>query len=496
MDQIFIGAHSDDVEQKETMLLKFANRHGLIAGATGTGKTVTLQGLIEEFSRHGVPVLLADIKGDLSSLAAPSQMPTFIKERAAKISYEKEFSPQSFPVRFWDIFGKDGIPLRTTITEVGPILLSRMLGLNETQEGVLNIAFRVADEDGLLLLDIKDLRALLNHIAENASTTSASYGNISKASIGAIQRSILVLEDQGADKFFGEPSIALTDFMDVDKNGNGIINILAADKLVHEPRLYASFMLWLMSELFEEMPEVGDAEKPKLVFFFDEAHLLFDNAPKSLLTKIEQVIKLIRSKGIGIYFVTQNPADIPESILSQLGNRMQHALRAFTPKQQKDIKLAAQTYRPNENFDVEDVITSLGIGEALVSTLDAKGHPSIVQKTLIRPPFSMIGVLPEEEKIKMLDNDILQKKYGKEIDRISAYEILKTRADKDLQTPEKTPKPKNDPSPKTVRRDAPQPSKKSNRQTPTEAFIKSMARQFGSQLSREIIRGVMGSLKR
>ncbi|WP_321162815.1 helicase HerA-like domain-containing protein [Micavibrio aeruginosavorus] len=468
----------------EVLRLKYANRHGLIAGATGTGKTVTLQGMAESFSRAGVAVFLSDVKGDLSGLAQPSDMPDFVTERAAKIGFTDQFRAEAFPVAFWDIFGDKGLPLRTTISEMGPVLLARILELNDTQEGVLNIAFRLADEEGLLLLDLDDLQSLLVFVGEKASELSLQYGNVSKASIGAIQRKLLQLEDQDGAKFFGEPALDLHDFMAIAPDGRGMINILNAERLMQTPRLYATFLLWLLSELFEDLPEIGDTDKPKLVFFFDEAHLLFDGAPKSLLDKIEQVVKLIRSKGVGIYFVTQNPADIPEAVLSQLGNRVQHALRAFTPQQQKDIKLAAQTYRENPDFNVADAITDLGVGEALVSTLEKSGQPSIVQKTLIRPPFSRVGVADETVRTQRIANSPLHSKYATTINRESAAELLQKRASQKIEQAEKkTTTPKQTP-------------RKSTRQTPTEAFIKSVVRTIGNQVGREIMRGIMGSIRR
>ncbi len=427
-DRIMIGAQSDAPDNKLYLDLKWANRHGLIAGATGTGKTVTLQILAEGFSNAGVPVFMADVKGDLTGLCQASSLPDFVTKRAAAIG--EDIKPQAFPVAFWDVYGEKGHTVRATISEIGPLLLARMLDLNETQEGVLNIAFRHADEEGLLLLDLKDLRALLNLLHENASEISKEYGQVSKPSIATIQRALLQLEDQGADRFFGEPALDLRDFMRRDIDGRGTINILSADKLMNAPRLYATFLLWLLSELFEELPEAGDAAKPRLVFFFDEAHFLFSDAPKPLLEKIEQVVRLIRSKGVGIYFVTQNPQDIPDSVLGQLGNRVQHALRAFTPQQQKFIKTAAQTYRANPAFGVETVITELGVGEALVSTLEEKGNPSIVQRALIRPPSSHVGPCDPASFKKSMQDDGVGAKYDAAQDRESAYEALKSRAGK------------------------------------------------------------------
>jgi len=482
---LYLGSRSGDSGKKETLNLKYANRHGLIAGATGTGKTVTLQGMAEGFSKAGVPVFMSDVKGDLSGMAEKSEMQDFLVARAETIGFADEYIAEAFPVAFWDLFGEQGHPLRTTISEMGPLMLSRILELNDTQEGVLNIAFRIADEEGLLLLDLKDLRSLLISIGERASELSLEYGNISPASVGAIQRKLLQLEQQGGTKFFGEPALELHDFMQIDSSGKGQINILAADKLMQTPRLYATFLLWLLSELFEELPEIGDPEKPKLVFFFDEAHLLFNNAPKSLLEKIEQVVKLIRSKGVGIYFVTQNPADIPEAVLSQLGNRVQHALRSFTAKQRKAIKLAAQTYRTNPDFKVETAITELGVGEALVSTLEKKGQPSIVQRTLIRPPYSKLGPVTKVARQQIITQNRFDKKYGTTVDRQSAYETLKTRAEKATEQAEVAQKQAT----KTKK-------KRSSRQSPVEAFVKSIVRQVGRQVGREIMRGFLGAMKR
>ncbi len=459
----------------------------MVAGATGTGKTVTLQNLAEGFSNAGVPDFLSDIKGDLSGMCRESEMEDFLVKRAKLIGLLDEYEGQEFPVVFWDLFGKQGHPVRTTISEIGPLLLARMLELNDTQEGVLNIAFRVADEQGLLLLDLKDLRALLNAVNEQRKEISAEYGNVSPQSIGAIQRGLLRLEDQGGDQFFGEPALDLKDFIRTDKDGRGMVNILAADKLMNSPRLYGTFLLWMLSELFEELPEAGDADRPKLVFFFDEAHLLFNDAPKPLLEKVEQVVRLIRSKGVGVFFVTQSPDDVPDSVLGQLGNRIQHALRAFTPKQQKAIRMAAQTYRPNPAFDVEDVITAMGVGEALVSTLEKKGQPSIVQRTMVRPPSSKLGPVSRGvRKSVMMDSD-LSDKYDETVDNESAYEILQERAEKAAKQAEKAEaKPKK--------------KKSSNRQSVSEAAIKSLVRSMSSSagrtITREIMRGIMGALKR
>ena len=419
--KIFVGKNG----QPEYLTLKLANRHGLVTGATGTGKTVTLQVLAEGFSQAGVPVFAADIKSDLSGIAAPGEGKDFLVKRAKEVGIKYE--PDEFPVIFWDLFGEQGHPIRATISEMGPLLLSRLLGLNETQEGVLNIAFRVADEQGLLLLDLKDLRAIINFVGENAPTLSTSYGNVTAATVGAIQRQLLVLDGQGGNNFFGEPTLQIKDLMRTDRDGRGVISILAAEKLMSSPRLYSTFLLWLMSELFEELPEVGDPEKPKLVFFFDEAHLLFDEAPKALLEKIEQVVRLIRSKGVGVYFVTQNPLDIPDTVLAQLGNRVQHALRAYTPRDQKAVKSAAETFRPNPKLKTAQVITELGVGEALVSFLEDKGVPSIVERILIRPPSARVGPVNPAERKAIIDKSPVRGQYDTLIDRESAYEKLQKK---------------------------------------------------------------------
>jgi len=436
-EAVYVGQSVGETPTQQYFPLKWGNRHGLIAGATGTGKTVTLQNLAEGFSDAGVPVFMADVKGDLSGMCEQSDMQDFLVKRADIIGFGEEYKSAAYPTVFWDLFGDQGHPIRTTISEMGPLLLARILELNDTQEGVLNICFRVADEQGLLLLDFKDLRALLNTVYEQRSEISATYGNVSPASIGAIQRNLLRLEDQGASDFFGEPALELKDFMRTDLDGKGKINILAADKLMLSPRLYATFLLWLLSELFEELPEAGDADRPKLVFFFDEAHLLFDDAPKALLSKVEQVVRLIRSKGVGVFFITQNPADVPDTVLGQLGNRIQHALRAFTPKQQKAIKQAAETYRENPEFDVADVITDLGVGEALVSTLEGKGSPSIVQRTLIRPPNSKLGPASEDAKKMAMQGSGMGDKYDETVDRESAFEVLQKRAEEKAEKAEK-----------------------------------------------------------
>lgn len=490
-DAVFVGRSVGDNPSAQYLPLKWGNRHGLIAGATGTGKTVTLQVLAEGFSDAGVPVFMADVKGDLSGVCQSSEMQDFLTKRAEVIEFTSEYKGRAYPAVFWDVFGEKGHPVRTTVSEIGPLLLSRMLELNDTQEGVLNIAFRVADEQGLLLLDLKDLRSLLGSLNDQREEISATYGNVSTASIGAIQRSLLRLEDQGADKFFGEPALELTDLMKTDIDGKGNINILAADKLMNSPRLYATFLLWMLSELFEELPEAGDSDRPKFVFFFDEAHLLFNDAPKPLLEKVEQVVRLIRSKGVGIFFITQNPADVPETILSQLGNRVQHALRAFTPQQQKDIKAAAQTYRKNDEFDVGEVITQLGVGEALVSTLEGKGQPSIVQRTLVRPPSSRLGPASDSAKSMVMSASAFGKKYDQTVDRESAFEVLAKRAEENAKKLE---------AEKIEERNAKASKSSSRRQSVGEAAVKSVVRSMSSSIgrtiAREVMRGIMGALKK
>src|SRR6187549_1709338 len=419
--RIFVGKSG----KPEYLMLHYGNRHGLVTGATGTGKTVTLQVLAEGLSRSGVPVFAADIKGDLSGISAVGEAKDALVQRAKSLGFD--YQPDEFPAVFWDVFGVQGHPVRATISEMGPLLLSRMMDLNDVQEGVLNIAFRVADEQGLLLLDLKDLRAMLAFLAEHADTLTTQYGNVSKATIGTIQRQLLVLENQGGDKFFSEPALSLTDFMRTDRDGRGYINVLAADKLMQTPRLYATFLLWLLSELFEQLPEVGDPEKPKLVFFFDEAHLLFNDAPKALLEKIEQVVRLIRSKGVGIYFVTQNPLDVPDKVLGQLGNRVQHALRAFTPRDQKAVRAAAETFRANPKLDTATVISELGKGEALVSFLEGNGTPSMVERCMVRPPSARIGPITPEERAAIVKKSPMKGKYDQTVDSESAYEVLMQR---------------------------------------------------------------------
>jgi DNA helicase HerA-like ATPase len=428
---IFIGAAAGGAKPQQ-LELKRANRHGLIAGATGTGKTVTLQGIVEGLSAAGVPTFVADVKGDLAGLAMPGAATAKPHEafaaRAKEIGYS-DWSYQGFPVQFWDLFGEQGHPIRTTVSEMGPLLLARLMNLNEVQEGVLTIAFTVADKDGLMLLDLDDLQAMLVNCGERADELTLQYGNVSKQSVGAIQRSLLQLRAQGGDHFFGEPALDLEDFLKLDESGKGIINILAADKLMSSPRLYSTFLLWLLSELFELLPEIGDPDKPKLAFFFDEAHLLFDDAQPALLEKVEQVVRLIRSKGVGVYFITQNPIDIPDKVAGQLGNRVQHKLNAFTPRDQQAVKSAADTFRPNPEIDVPSAITELKIGEALVSLLLPDGSPSPVERTLIKPPSSRVGPLTAQERATMIQTDVIGAKYDTLLDRDSAEEILKAKGD-------------------------------------------------------------------
>ncbi|MGZ5468529.1 MAG: helicase HerA-like domain-containing protein, partial [Candidatus Aminicenantales bacterium] len=486
---------------------RMANRHGLVAGATGTGKTVTLQVMAEHFSRIGVPVFMADVKGDLAGVSQPGLMNPKIQERIVKLKLG-DYAFEGSPVTFWDIFGEQGHPVRTTVSDMGPLLLSRLLNLNDVQSGVMSIVFRIADDSGLHLLDFKDLRALAQYAGDHPDEFETEYGRISPASIGTIQRNLLTLEDQGAEVFFGEPALELEDLMQTDGSGRGQINILASDKLMLMPRAYSTFLLWLMSELFERLPEVGDQDKPRLVFFFDEAHLLFTDAPQVLLEKIEQVVRLIRSKGVGIYFVTQNPLDIPDVILGQLGNRVQHALRAFTPRDQKAVKSAAETFRQNPKVDVETAITQLATGEALVSFLDEKGQPGIVERAYVLPPHSRIGPIMPPERQAIIQGSVLFGHYEKSVDRESAYEMLKARAEKAAaaaqaqaqaqaearQAPYQYPPPSGQgrapyPQPQAPRRPAGR-----QRDTLIEAMAKSAARSVGSNLGRQILRGVLGSI--
>jgi DNA helicase HerA-like ATPase len=486
-DKVYLGQST----RPEYLALKYANRHGLITGATGTGKTVSLQIMAEGFSRAGVPVFCADVKGDLSGIAAMGEPKDFLVKRAADIGFT-DYAQDKFPSIFWDLFGTQGHPIRTTISEMGPLLLSRILDLNDTQEGVLNIAFKFADDNKLLLIDLKDLRALLIEVEAHASDISATYGNVATATIGAVQRALLVLEQQGGDHFFGERALTIADLMRTAPDGRGIISVLAADELMRSPRVYATFLLWLLSELFEELPEVGDPDKPKLVFFFDEAHLLFDDAPKALVDKVEQVVKLVRSKGVGVYFVTQNPVDIPDIVLSQLSNRVQHALRAYTPREQKAVKVAAETFRPNPAFSTEEAITGLAVGEALVSVLEDKGIPSMVGKTMMRPPSSRLGPITPDERRAVMATSPVAGLYDKIEDRESAFEVLQARAKRQADA-EPTSIP-------TAERDEPErrepAPRRSTRATPLEAAITSMSRSVATTLGREIVRGILGSLKR
>lgn len=478
-------------KQHVNLMGRMANRHGLVAGATGTGKTVTLQILAEGFSKIGVPVFLADVKGDVSGVGKAAKPHPKIDERIEKIGIE-DYQMQASPVVFWDFFGKRGHPIRTTVSEIGPLLWSSMLELNDTQTGVLYSCFKVADDNGWLILDLKDLRAMLMWVGDNTSELKSEYGNISKASIGAIQRGLIVLEEQGAEFFLGEPAVKLDDLMSYDFSGRGVINIMDVTKVIQtSPKLYATFLLWLLSELFETLPEVGDAEKPKFVMFFDEAHLLFEDAPKVLVDKVEQVVRLIRSKGVGVYFITQNPLDIPEDILGQLGLKIQHALRAFTPKDKKTVKAVAETFRENPDLDSESVITELGIGEALVSVLDDKGSPTPVERVLVRPPESRIGPMDDQERSEQIQRSPFKGKYDDTIDRESAYEMLKART---LKEDEALAAKEEAEEAAKAAKSATKTRSKSRRQTPTEAFIKSAARSIGSQLGRRLIRGVLGSL--
>jgi DNA helicase HerA-like ATPase len=494
------------------LLPRYANRHGLIAGATGTGKTVTLQRIAEGLSRLGVPVFMADVKGDLAGISQAGEPKGKIRERIDQLQLEVAF--EACPAVLWDAFGGQGHPVRTTVSEMGPLLLARMLGLNETQAGVLTLSFKIADDNGLLLLDLKDLRALLAHVGENAKSYTTRYGNVSAASIGAIQRGLLAIEQQGGDRFFGEPALDLDDLLQTDGRGRGVINVLAADKLMASPKLYSTLLLWLLSELFERLPEVGDPEKPKLVFFFDEAHLLFNDAPQALLEKIEQVVRLIRSKGVGVWFVTQNPLDVPDTVLGQLGNRVQHALRAFTPRDQKAVKSAATTLRANPKLDVEAAITELAVGEALVSMLDEKGRPTVVERAFVVPPGTRVGPITAQEREKLIAASALAGVYDKPVDRESAYEKLTQRVVEETPAPAKPRAVKTGQAPPAENE---KPAKRTNegggfmdslgdllggstgprggrREGALEAAAKSAARAIGSQVGREIVRGVLGGI--
>jgi uncharacterized protein len=502
----FAFAKSDQVI---LMYPQMSNRHGLIAGATGTGKTVTLQVLAEHFSDLGVPIFMADVKSDLSGISQPGQDNPKILDRVKKLGIDG-YTHRGFPVTFWDVFGEQGHPVRATISEMGPLLLGRMLNLNDTQEGVLNIIFKVADDQGLLLLDMKDLRAMLQHVADNSADYKTQYGNVSAASVGTIQRNLLTLEQQGGGKLFAEPALDLNDLIQTD-GSRGVINILAADKLMQSPMVYATFLLWLLSELFENLPEVGDPEKPKLVFFFDEAHLLFTDAPKPLIDKIEQVVRLIRSKGVGVYFVTQNPLDVPDTVLGQLGNRVQHALRAFTPRDQKAVKAAATTFRANPKVDVEKTIMEMGVGEALVSVLDEKGIPGMVERAFIYPPLSQIGPITPQQRQQIITSSVVYGTYEKTVDRESAYERLKGRAE---SAPQQAPPQQQYQQPQYQQTQAPQQQSSGggfmgqlgtlfggttgprggHREGLGEAMAKSAVRAVGSSVGRQLIRGVLGGL--
>lgn len=497
MSEPLVIAKSGELEL--ALLPALANRHGLVTGATGTGKTVTLQVLAERFSSIGVPVFLADVKGDLAGLGAAGSLTPKLKARLDSLGLAAP-EPAAFPAVFWDVFGEAGHPVRATVSDMGPLLLGRLLNLNETQAGVLQLVFRIADDNGLLLLDLKDLRAMVQHVGDNARQFTTEYGNVSAASVGAIQRSLLVLEAQGGEKFFGEPMLDIADLMQTDERGRGVVNILAAEKLLNAPRLYATFLLWLLAELFEKLPEAGDLDKPKLVFFFDEAHLLFNEAPPALLEKIEQVVRLIRSKGVGVYFITQNPLDVPETVLGQLGNRVQHALRAFTPRDQKAVKTAAQTLRQNPKIDTEAAITEMGVGEALVSFLDEKGRPNVVERAFVLPPASRIGPLTAEERNAMIRRSLLFGHYEQAVDRESAYEKLKARAAQAAESapPSRTPQPQSQPQQGGGilggLGDLLGGGPRGTRQTAAEAAVKSAARAIGSNLGRQIVRGVLGSI--
>ncbi|AXF44469.1 helicase HerA-like domain-containing protein [Acinetobacter johnsonii] len=519
---IIIAKKTTNTQQDVVLHSKFANRHGLIAGATGTGKTVTLKVLAESFSRLGVPVFLADAKGDVSSLAQAGASNPKFDERIKSLGIDSIPFAAS-PVVFWDLFDEQGHPIRTTITEIGPLLLARMLNLNDTQEGVLSAVFRIADDQGMLLIDFKDLKAMIGYVSEHAAEFKAEYGNLSPASLGAIQRNLLALADQGGDQFFGEPSLNILDFIQTDSNGHGYINILAADKLMNTPKLYATFLLWMLSELFEQLPEVGDMDKPKLVFFFDEAHLLFDNASAALQEKIEQVVRLIRSKGVGIYFVTQNPLDLPESVLGQLGNRVQHALRAFTPKDQKAVKTAADTFRANPEFKVEQAITELAVGEALISCLDEQGTPQVVERAWVMPPYSSFTPISPEQRQALISQSIVAGIYEKSLDRESAFELLQNKVverqqqaiqieqekqqakeqellakqkAKEAETLAKQQAREQERIAKEQQKEAEREAKQREKliQDTVGTFAKSAARSLGGSTGQKIVRGLLGSL--
>ena len=508
---IVIAKKTTDIHQDIVLHSEFANRHGLIAGATGTGKTVTLKVMAENFSRIGVPVFLADAKGDVSSIAkAGSDNPKF-DERIKSLGLDTIAFAAS-PTIFWDLFGEQGHPIRTTVSEIGPLLLAQMLNLNDTQEGVLSAVFRIADDQGLLLIDFKDLKAMLSYVSDNANDLKADYGNLSPASLGAIQRNLLALGDQGGEQFFGEPSLNILDFIQTDSNGHGYINLLAADKLMNTPKLYATFLLWMLSELFEQLPEVGDLDKPKLVFFFDEAHLLFDNASPALQQKIEQVVRLIRSKGVGIYFISQNPLDIPETVLGQLGNRVQHALRAFTPKDQKAVKTAADTFRANPEFKVDQAITELAVGEALISFLDEQGTPQIVERGWIMPPYSAFSPLSADERKALMSQSIVAGIYERAVDRDSAYEMLQRKVSESaaqqqaqLEAAQQAKQQETDAKQQAkeqerLAREQQKVDEKAQRerdkltQDVLGTFAKSAARSLGGPTGQRLVRGLLGSL--
>lgn len=498
-ESIFIGGGGPEQNEAQRLLLNRANRHGLVAGATGTGKTVTLQILAEGFSAAGVPVFCADVKGDLSGISQSGspehKLHDKLIERAEKIGFD-DYDYTDVPTVFWDVFGEKGHPVRATIAEMGPLLLARLMDLSEAQEGVLTIAFEYADDQDMLLLDLKDLRKLLIHMGDKEvrRQVSLEYGNVATASLGAIQRRLLVLEREGAELFFGEPAMALVDLMRTTRDGRGIVSVLDSTTLINSPRVYSTVLLWLLSKLFEELPEVGDPDKPKLVFFFDEAHLLFKDAPSVLVAKIEQVVRLIRSKGVGVFFVTQNPRDLPESVLAQLGNRIQHALRAYTPAERKGVRAAAQSFRENPAFDTQEVITGLGVGEALVSTLDAKGAPGIVQRTLIRPPSSRLGpALPGERDAVMADSPVAGL-YDEAVDRESAYELLEEREREAAEAAERIAREEERAAREAEKKKSRR--RRSSRQTPTEAAVKTATRTIARELSRYVLRGILGGRRR
>lgn len=498
-DRIYLGGGGDEQDEAQSLLLKQANRHGIIAGATGTGKTVTLQIMAEGFSNAGVPVFCADVKGDLSGVAKSGsedfKLHDAFMSRAGKIGFD-DYSYHDVPAVFWDVFSEKGHSVRATISEMGPTLLARLMDLTETQEGVLTVAFEYADDEGLLLLDLKDLQKLLIHLGQKEvrDVVSLRYGNVASSSLSTIQRNLLRLEREGAEQFFGEPALDLHDLMRLEHDGRGIVNVLDATRLINSPKLYSTFLLWLLSELFERLPEVGDPDKPKLVFFFDEAHLLFNDTPKALVDKVEQVVRLIRSKGVGVYFVTQNPRDLPDSVLAQLGNRIQHALRAYTPSERKGVRAAADSFRPNPAFDTEDVITELGTGEALVSTLNEKSAPNIVQRTLIRPPSSRLGPITMEERREIMKESPLASQYDKTVDRQSAYEILLGKEESAAREAERLAREEEKAKRALEKKKARRP--RSSRQSVGEAAVKSATRTIARDVARYVLRGILGGLKR